>query len=141
LTTGIDRLLPTSNSFQGQKHSSKEAILYQNADGAIWDTAVYHYNAAGKVDSMYLKKDNGFGISLTYNNSNRLVKFTRYASATPGDVMYYWTVTTDANDNVIKAEEYWHNNSGFDKETIYTFTRDTKKNPLAGLAPYMMYLE
>jgi len=119
----------------------KEAILYDNSTGAVYDTAVYHYNAAGKVDSMYLKNNDRFNIALAYNSSNKLVKYTRYASATPGDVMFYWTVVTDVNDNITKAEEYWNNGTSFDKETIYTFTRDTKKNPLAGLAPYMMYLD
>jgi len=115
----------------------KEAVLLDNATSAVYDTAVYHYNSAGKVDSMYLKNDDYFDISLTYNSSNKLVKYTRYAS---GGVMFYWTIVTDANDNIIKAEEYWHNGTSFDKESTFTFTRDTKKNPLAGLSPYMMYL-
>jgi hypothetical protein len=117
----------------------KEAVLYENATNSVYDTAVYRYNAVGKVDSMYLKNNDGFGIRLTYNSNNKLVKYTRHESG--GDVMFYWNIVTDANDNITKAEEYWNNSSGFDKETIYTFTRDTKKNPLAGLAPYMMYLD
>jgi len=116
----------------------KEAVLYDNATNAVIDTVIYHYNAAGKVDSMYLKHDNYFDIALTYSN-NKLVKYTRYESNR--DVMYYYTVVTDANDNVIKAEEYWNNGSSYSKETIFNFTRDTKKNPLAGLAPYLMYLD
>ncbi len=117
----------------------KEAVLYNSGTNTVYDTAVYHYNAAGKVDSMYLKNEDYFNISLGYNSSNQLVKYTRYAS---GSIMFYWTVVTDANGNVVKAEEYWNNGaSGFSKETTYTFTRDAKKNPLAGLAPYMMYLD
>ena len=116
----------------------KEAVIYESGTNTIYDTAVYRYNAAGKVDSMYLKNDDWFDISLKYNSSNKLIKYTRYAS---GDVMFYWNIVTDANDNVIKAEEFWNNGTSFDKETTYTFTRDTKKNPLAGLAPYMVYLD
>ena len=116
----------------------KEAVLYESGTNTVYDTAVYRYNAAGKVDSMYLKNDDWFDISLKYNSSNKLIKYTRYAS---GDVMFYWNIVTDANDNVTKAEEFWNNGTSFDKETTYTFTRDTKKNPLSGLAPYMMYLD
>ena len=116
----------------------KEAVLYESGTNTVYDTAVYRYNAAGKVDSMYLKNDDWFDISLKYNSSNKLIKYTRYAS---GDVMFYWNIVTDAHDNVTKAEEFWNNGTSFDKETTYTFTRDTKKNPLSGLAPYMMYLD
>ena len=116
----------------------KEAVIYESGTNTVYDTAVYRYNAAGKVDSMYLKNDDWFDISLKYNSSNKLIKYTRYAS---GDVMFYWNIVTDANDNVTRAEEFWNNGTSFDKETTYTFTRDTKKNPLAGLAPYMMYLD
>lgn len=115
----------------------KEAILYDNASNTIFDTVVYHYDANGKVDSMYRKSDNWFDIKLTYSGG-KLVKYTRYAA---GAIMFYWNIITDANDNVIKAEEYWNNGGTFSKETTYTYTRDDKKNPLAGLAPYMMYLD
>jgi hypothetical protein len=83
-----------------------------------------------KVDSMYLKNEDWFDISLRYNSSNQLVKYTRYGS---GVILIYWTIVTDDNDNVVKAEDYWNNGAlGYSKETNYTFTRDAKKNPLAG---------
>jgi hypothetical protein len=115
-----------------------EAILFDNQTNSLYDTVVFHYNAAGKVDSMYLKNDDWFDIALKYNSSNKLVKYTRYAA---GDVMFYWDIVTDANDNITSAVEYWNGTAGFEKQSTYTFTRDAKKNPFAGLAPYMMYLD
>lgn len=116
----------------------KEAVLYENGTNSIIDTAVYRYNAEGKVDSMYLKGDDYFGIRLTYSNG-KITRYTRYDG--PNSIMFYWTIAADAQDNIIKAEEYWNNGTTFEKQTTYTFTRDTKKNPLSGLAPYMMYLD
>lgn len=118
----------------------KEAILTDNRNNnQVYDTAVFRYNAAGKVDSMYLKNDDWFDIKLDYNNG-KLVKYSRYAS---GGVLFYWTIVTDANDNIVKAEEYYDDGSGggFKKESTYTYTRDDRKDPFAGLAPYMMYLD
>ncbi len=115
----------------------KEAVLSSNSGNVIEDTAVFHYNAEGKVDSMYLKHDDYFDIKLTYTNG-KLSKYTRYAA---GMVMFYYNVTTDANDNIIKSEEYWNGGSVFNKESTFTLTRDDRKNPLAGLAPFMFYLD
>ncbi len=115
----------------------KEAVLYDNNTGVIEDTVVFHYDAAGKVDSMYMKNDDWFDIKLSYTNG-RLSKYTRYAS---GSVMFYWNITTDAKDNITKAEEFWNNSGVFTKETTYTFTRDSGKNPFAGIAQYLMYLD
>ena len=118
----------------------KEAILTDNTNNnQVYDTAVFRYNTAGKVDSMYLKNDDWFDIKLDYSNG-KLVKYTRYAS---GGVLFYWTIVTDANDNIVKAEEFYDDGSGggFKKESTYTYTRDDRKNPFAGFAPYMMYLD
>ena len=114
-----------------------QAISYQSDTYALWDTAVFRYNSDGLVDSMYLK-NSGRDLRLHYTNG-KLVKVSRLE---PGGVMYYYNVTTDANGNVTKAEEYWENGSGgFDKESTFTYTRDAKKNPLAALAPYLLYLD
>jgi hypothetical protein len=117
----------------------KEAVLTDNANNnQVIDTVVFRYNTAGKVDSMYMKNDDWFDIKLDYNNG-KLVKYTRYAS---GGVLFYWNIVTDGNDNITKAEEYYSNNTGgFDKESTYTYTRDDRKNPFAGLAQFMMYLD
>jgi hypothetical protein len=117
----------------------KEAVLTSNENNnQVYDTAVFHYNSDGKVDSMYLKNDDWFDIKLSYSNG-KLVKYTRY---TAGSVLFYWNITTDAKDNIVGAECYWEDGSGgFEKESTYTWTRDDRKNPFAGIAQYMMYLD
>ena len=118
-----------------------QSVLTANDDGHLIDTAVFMYNAQGKVDSTYKKDDMGFGIKLSYSNG-KLIKYTRYGD-NPGDIMYYWDIVTDVNDNIIKAEEFWpkqNGSYGYDKETTYTYTRDDRQNPLAGLAPYLIYI-
>jgi hypothetical protein len=115
-----------------------EAVMTNNYDGSLIDTAEFRYNAQGKVDSFWRKNDVGFGVKLTYSNG-KLIKYTRYTD-TPGDIMEYWDIVTDANDNIVKAEEYWNESTGFKKETTYTYTRDDRKNPLAGVAPYLLHM-
>lgn len=115
-----------------------EAVMTNNDDGSLIDTAEFRYNAQGKVDSFWRKNDVGFGVKLTYSNG-KLIKYTRYGD-TPGSIMEYWDIVTDANDNIVKAEEFWNESTGFTKQTTYTYTRDTRKNPLAGLAPYMLHM-
>jgi hypothetical protein len=115
----------------------KEAVLRDNLDNQIYDTAVFHYNSDGRVDSMYLKNDNWFNIKLTYNNG-KLKKYTRY---TDTDVMFYWDIETDTKGNIVKAVEWWNSIPNFEKESTFTFTRDDRKNPFSGLAPYMFYLD
>ncbi|MET0392205.1 MAG: hypothetical protein ABW019_03650 [Chitinophagaceae bacterium] len=114
----------------------KEAVLYNNSDNSIVDTAVFRYNTEGKVDSMYRKHYNQT-ISLGYTNG----KLSRYTGYSFGFLDFYWTITTDANDNIVKAENYWKNGATYDNESTYTYTRDARKNPFAGLAPYMMFLD
>lgn len=117
-----------------------EAILSSNINNnQIVDTAVFRYNADGKVDSMFLKNDDYFNMKLDYNNG-KLVKYTRYYASNA--VLFYWTIVSDANDNVIKADEYYSNSTGgFDKISTFNYTRDNRKNPFDGLAQYMLYLD
>ena len=115
----------------------KEAVLRTSYNNEIYDTVIFHYNGAGKVDSMYLKNDNYFNIKLTYTGG-KITKYTRYANTVP---MIYWDIETDAKDNITKAVEWWDLGSGFEKQSTMTFTRDDRKNPFAGLAPYMFYLD
>jgi len=115
-----------------------EAVMTNNDDGSLIDTAEFRYNAQGKVDSVWRKHDVGFGVKLTYSNG-KLIKYTRYGD-TPSDIMEYWDIVTDANDNIVKAEEFWNETTGFTKQTTYTYTRDDRKNPLAGYAPYLLHI-
>jgi hypothetical protein len=115
----------------------KEAVLYDNYSSTAYDTVVYRYNAEGKVDSLHRKVSGGFGIRLTYTNG-KLTKCTRYDA--PGSIMYYYDVVTDVHGNIISAIEYWENGASFEKQSTFTYKRDTRKNPLADLAPYMIYL-
>ena len=103
----------------------------------IYDTAIFRYNAEGLVDSMYLKNDNNFNIKLDYT-AGKLVKYTGY---TDTEALYYLDVNTDAAGNVIKSVEYFKETSGFELVNTHLLTRDTRKNPLAAIAPYMMYLD
>jgi hypothetical protein len=119
-----------------QNNRITQAILYDHMYNQLYDTALFHYNSAGLVDSMYLKNDNGFDISLRYTNGD-LTKLTRYSGAA---VMYYWDVQTDAKGNIVKATEWWKDTGGFTKESVYTYTRDDRKNPFKDLAPFMFYL-
>ena len=113
-----------------------QAILYDNIMNQPYDTALFHYNAAGLVDSMYLKNDNWFDVSLGYTNG-KLTKYTRYAN---GGVMLYWDIQTDLKGNVTKAIEWWNDTGGFTKQSVYSHTRDDRKNPFKDLAPFMFYL-
>jgi len=119
-----------------QNNRITQAILYDNMSDKIYDTALFHYNADGLVDSMYLKNDHYFDMSLGYTNG-KLTKYTRYAD---GHVMLYWDIQTDAKGNISKATEWWSGSGGFTKETMETYTRDDRKNPFKDLAPYMLYL-
>jgi hypothetical protein len=116
----------------------KETILYYNSSGDVVDTVVYRYNNDGKVDSMYMKNDDGFSRKLTWTNG-KLTKLTRYNNG-PGNILYYFDIVTDANGNITKADEYWEDGASFKKISTFTYTRDTKKNPFTDLAPYMMFL-
>lgn len=113
-----------------------QAILYDNMNNQLYDTAIFHYNAAGLVDSMYIKNDNWFDISLGYANG-KINKYTRYAN---GGVMFYWDIETDAKGNITKATEWWNDPGGFTKQSVETYTRDDRKNPFKDIAPYMFYL-
>jgi hypothetical protein len=115
----------------------KEAVLRRNNDNSIYDTAVFHYNTEGMVDSMYLKNDNWFDIKLTYVNG-KLKKYTRYAS---NEVMFYWDIETDSKGNIISGVEWWDDGGTFVKQSTMTYTRDDRKNPFEDLAPYMFYLD
>jgi hypothetical protein len=117
-----------------------QAVLEDNVNVpyTAYDTVIFRYNVEGKVDSMYRKNSSGFGIKLSYTNG-KLVRYTRYDDN--NTIMFYWTVTTDAKDNVVKADEFSPSNATYAKESTYTYTRDDRKNPLAGLAPYMMHLD
>jgi hypothetical protein len=115
----------------------KEAVLYDNSGNTAYDTVVFRYNGEGKVDSLYRKVSSGFGLRLTYANG-KLTKITRHDG--PASIMYYYDVVMDASGNITKAEEYWNEGSSFEKQSTFTFTRDTKKNPLADLGPALMYL-
>ena len=115
----------------------KEAVIRENYGGDIVDTALFHYDAGGRVDSMYFKNDDYSNIKLTYTAGN-LVKYTHYSGTTP---VLYWNVETDAKGNVTKAIEWWDTGSGFEKTSTLTFTRDDRKNPLRDLAAYMIFLD
>ena len=119
-----------------QNNRITQAMLYDNMNNQQDDTVIFHYNTAGLVDSMYLKNDDWFDISLGYSNG-KVNKYTRYAS---GSIMFYWDIITDAKGNITQAVEWWNGTSGFSKESTYTFTRDDRKNPFKDLAPYMFYL-
>ncbi|MDB5253092.1 MAG: hypothetical protein JWP27_2261 [Flaviaesturariibacter sp.] len=115
-----------------------EAILFENLNSnQLIDTVVFHYSADGKVDSMYRKNDDWFNIKLTYTGG-KLTKWTRYVGT---DIFWYWDIETDANGNLVKAVEWQNSATGFTKESTYTYSRDDRKNPFAGLAPYMFYLD
>lgn len=116
----------------------KEAVLRLNEDNKIWDTVVFHYNAGGKVDSMYLKNSPYFNIKLSYNSDGKLIKYSRYSKT---DIMVYWDIKTDTKDNIVEAVEYAVSTSGASKQSTMNFTRDDRKNPFSGLAPYMFYLD
>ena len=124
-------------SYNYENGRIKEAVLHNNLDNEVYDTAIFHYDGNGKVDSMYLKNDSYFSFKLNYANG-KLVKFIRYADS---QMMYYWDIETDAKDNLVKAVEWWPGTSGLEKESTYTFSRDDRKNPFAGLAPYLFYLD
>jgi hypothetical protein len=49
-------------------------------------------------------------------------------------------VETDVKGNIVKATEWWEDNNTFKKESVYTYTRDDRKNPFKDIAPYMFYL-
>jgi hypothetical protein len=115
----------------------KEAVIRENYSGDIVDTAVIHYDGNGQVDSMYLKHDDSYNIKLTYT-SKLLTRVTRFVNTRPG---IYWDVETDGKGNVTKAVEWLDQGSGFEKQSTFIFTRDDRKNPLASLAPYMIYLD
>ncbi|QEC45260.1 hypothetical protein [Pseudobacter ginsenosidimutans] len=115
-----------------------EGELLFNETGDVYDTVVFRYDAAGRVDSMHLKNDDGFGIRLRYNN-DKLVKLERYN--TPTEIYFYWDLQTDAGNNITGGEEYWYDGSAFKKESTYTYKRDDRKNPFKDLAPYMFYLD
>jgi hypothetical protein len=103
----------------------------------VYDTAVFRYNAQGQVDSMYLKNDSWFNRKITYTGG-KISRITRYTGT---DAMYYWTVQTDVNGNIVQAEEYWANATGFKKESTYNYSRDNRKNPFENLPPYLFYLD
>ena len=117
-----------------------QAVLEDNVNVpyTVYDTVIFRYNAEGKVDSMYRKNSDGPSIKLDYN-SGKLVKYTWYTSG--NNRAFYWTIQTDAKDNIVKAEVFSENGQAYVKEATYTYTRDDRKNPFVGLAPYMMYLD
>lgn len=115
-----------------------EGQLVSNITGDVYDTVIYRYDAAGRVDSMHLKNNDGFGIRLRYNN-DKLVKLEQYY--TSSDISYYWNLQTDGNNNITGGEEFWNDGGTFKKESTYTYKRDDRKNPFKDLAPYMLYLD
>lgn len=114
-----------------------EGQLVENQTGDIYDTVVYRYDAAGRVDSLHLKNRSG-GIRLTYSN-NRLVKLTEYNDAT--DIAYYFDVRMDDNSNVTAADEYMPLSGVVTNVSTFTYKREDRKNPFRNLAPYMLYLD
>lgn len=117
----------------------KEAVL-NYGDGDYYDTAVFHYNSEGKVDSTYLKNQTteyGGNMSLTYTNG-KLTKLSGYSGT---ELKFYWVIETDANQNITKGVEYRESPTGFIKENTFTYARDTKKNPFKDLAVYMLHFD
>jgi len=119
----------------------KEAVLRDIQTGDVYDTAVFHYNAAGNVDSMYLKNDDWFDLKLNWVNG-KLVKVIRWSgNGTSRGIMFYLDVETDAKGNPTKVVEWWNGLNGFEKESTFTYTHDDRKNPFMDIAPYLFYLD
>lgn len=117
-----------------------QVILNNNINDPETDTAVFHYNTEGNVDSIYLKvgkDDYNSNIKLTYTEG-KLKKLVGYMGT---EIYYYYDIETDANQNITKATEYQKDGASFVKENTYTFTYDSKKNPLKKLGVYMLYLD
>lgn len=116
----------------------KQAIVRDNRIGNIVDTIVYRYNAAGKVDSMYMKQDNGWHYILSYDGNGNVVKFSLSSGTT---TEHYWDLTYD-NGNIKRAVLYNRNSNGtYAKETTLDYTYDDRKNPFQTIAMYMFYLD
>jgi|GEM_PF-3719246 len=111
----------------------------KNTSDVVMDTAIFHYNAAGQVDSMYMKNHWQRGIAITYTGGV-VSKISWYDGTL---LAWYWNITSDASGNITAGDEYeWDSStSAFVKTTRYEYTRDEKKSPVAGLAPYMLYLD
>jgi hypothetical protein len=114
-----------------------QAILYDNLNKKHFDTALFHYNAAGLVDSVYLKNENWNDAAFRYING-KLSKCTRYSG---GRVYSYWDFETDAKGNVTKASEWWYFVGGLSNVSVETYSRDDRKNPFKDLAPFLFYLD
>ena len=110
---------------------------FRTHDDQVYDTAVYHYNADNKVDSIYLKNDDRYNIALSYQEG-KLRRFTYYSGTT---ITSYFDITTDAKDNIVAYTEYWAEPSGFAKQSSSSLVRDDRKNPFTGLAPYMFHFD
>jgi hypothetical protein len=113
-----------------------KVVLYTNT-GDFIDTVICRYNAEGKVDSMHLKNDDHFAYRLSYT-SGKISTVTRIDGS--DGIQYYFNVTTDDNGNIIKSDEYDKDAATYTKESTYTWKRDTRKNPLADVAPFLLYL-
>jgi hypothetical protein len=118
----------------------KEAEMRWIGKSDIDDTAVFVYNSEGKVDSIYMKNS-----QTTYGGNLKFIyiggKLTKLKGYTGNEPEFYWDITTDANQNIIKAVEYYKSNTGYTKENTYTYKRDSRKNPLKNLAVYMFGLD
>jgi hypothetical protein len=111
----------------------------KNSSDVFLDSAIFHYNATGKVDSMYTKTGWGRGIAITYT-SGSITKISWYNGTS---LAWYWNIVSDAAGNITAGDAYeWDSGtSAFVRTAHYDYTRDDKKNPLAGLSAYMLYLD
>ena len=81
-------------NFIYQNNRIHQAVILENFGNTVYDTAQFHYNSDGKVDSMYLLNDDYFNMKLTYTGG-KLSKWSRYSGT---QLFFYWDVQTDAKE-------------------------------------------
>lgn len=132
----LSNILNITFTYSGGRIS---AGAIKNSSDVFLDSAIFHYNGAGQVDSMYTKAHWQRGISITYTGG--VVSKISWYNGT--SLAWYWNITSDASGNITAGDEYeWDSGtSTFVRTTRYEYTRDSKKSPFAGLSPYMLYLD
>ena len=128
--------LPQGFSFRYANGKISQAILTSLSTNTITDTVDYFYNSSNLLDSLSLRKTtNSYAnVKFVYSGST-LVKVKGYSRAIP---TFYWDIVADANGNITRAEQYWTSSTGWQKESLYEFTRDDRKNPFNPFAIYLL---
>ncbi|MBV8252029.1 MAG: hypothetical protein JO154_05430 [Chitinophaga sp.] len=110
----------------------------------IPDTLTYHYNQAGRIDTIYSQKK-GRGI-FQYDASGRVIKSGSWGNKDANGMEhgYYYQTTYDDSKNtadVVLYETPWNQTGPYAKVTAYTFKYDDRKNPFASLAIHCYFMD